>query len=401
MVRAACTIVSLNYLPYARTLCESFLQFHPDLNFYVLLVDRLPEDLDLTGENFRLILVEDLGIPNFRSVSFKYDILELNTNVKPTFLRMILNLGVDELIYFDPDILIYSPLDVVYSALATAAIILTPHSTSPNYEDPNAELASLVAGEFNLGFIALSRCEVSLKFLGWWETRCLNLAFSEHRTGLFVDQKWINLVPCFFESTLLLKNPGCNAAYWNLYERMIHKDTDQWLVNQDRPLIFYHFSGVDVDGGDRISKYIDRFDLSNRPEMRELFADYRNRLEKNGIREFRNKLYSYGYFSNNQFINRLARRAYAANLDRFSSEDPFNCNGNFYHWAFRKGLLTDNDTYNKYTEKSYRKNHAGIWLINTLFRVCLFLIGADRYTLLMRYISYLSILRNQRDVFGE
>ncbi len=52
MIRAACTIVSLNYLPYARTLCDSFLSLHPDYQFFVLLVDRLNVKLNLPQENF-------------------------------------------------------------------------------------------------------------------------------------------------------------------------------------------------------------------------------------------------------------------------------------------------------------------------------------------------------------
>src|SRR4051812_21919176 len=103
MVRAACTIVSLNYLPYARVLCDSFQQFHPDCKFYVLVVDRSPA-VDLSHESFETIFVEELGIPNFLSYAFRYDILELNTNVKPTFLKHLHDRGIDQVIYFDPDI---------------------------------------------------------------------------------------------------------------------------------------------------------------------------------------------------------------------------------------------------------------------------------------------------------
>ena len=83
MKRAACTIVSLNFLPYARVLCGSFHQHHPDCDFCILLVDRIPADLDLSREPCRVVPVEDLDIPDFLSVAFKYDILELNTNVNP------------------------------------------------------------------------------------------------------------------------------------------------------------------------------------------------------------------------------------------------------------------------------------------------------------------------------
>jgi hypothetical protein len=173
MTRAACTIVSSNYLPYARTLCDSFLAFHPNDDFYVLLVDRLPENLDLSKERFKLVLVEELEIPNFNSVAFKYGIVELNTNVKPTFLKRLLSLSVDQLIYFDPDIFICSAVDPIYETLTKFGIVLTPHCTSPNEEDPYAEVMLLVNGVFNLGFIAVSRTEEAERFLTWWEHRCL------------------------------------------------------------------------------------------------------------------------------------------------------------------------------------------------------------------------------------
>lgn len=239
MIRAACTIVSINYLPYARTLCASFLQFHPNYKFYVLLVDRLPDNYDLSHEKFELVLVSDLGIPNFESVAFKYDIIELNTNVKPTFLKKLLAQGVGQLIYFDPDILLYSPVDIIFDALATNGIVLTPHATSPNEMAPASEVDLLMSGVFNLGFIAVSNTAEVGRFLSWWELRCLALGYNERWSGLFVDQKWINLVPCYFESVKVLKHPGCNVAYWNLHERTIEKTNGTWVVNEEAPLIFF------------------------------------------------------------------------------------------------------------------------------------------------------------------
>src|ERR1700753_1322760 len=132
MKRAACTIISLNYLAYARTLCDSYLAFHPADQFFVLLVDRVPEDFEPSREPFQLMLVEDLGIANFSSVAFKFGLVELNTNVKPTFMKRLLNQGFDRLVFFDPDILICAPVDPIYEALNTSSIVLTPHCNSPN-----------------------------------------------------------------------------------------------------------------------------------------------------------------------------------------------------------------------------------------------------------------------------
>src|ERR1700761_7678550 len=117
MKRAACTIVSANYLHFAWSLAESFFYFHPKDEFYLLLVDKLPEGIKLRDSRVKLIDVEKIGLRDFKSLAFKYDILELNTGVKPTFLKYVFSLGVEKVIYFDPDIYIFHSLDVVYDLL--------------------------------------------------------------------------------------------------------------------------------------------------------------------------------------------------------------------------------------------------------------------------------------------
>jgi len=399
MIWAGCTIVSVNYLPYAQTLCDSFLAFHPDCKFYVLLVDRLPDAVSLTGKNFELVLAEELGIPGFDAIAFKYGILELNTNVKPTFLKHLLAKGVDQLVYFDPDIQIYSALDPIYAALDTSSIVLTPHCTSPNEERPYSEVLLLASGVYNLGFIAVSRTAESARFLDWWEQRCLTLGYDERWTGVFVDQKWINLVPCYFDSVLVLKHPGCNMAYWNLHERVIEKTSGSWVVNGTAPLVFYHFSGISVDGSNRISKHTDQFDLVSRPDLAELFESYRRRLVANGIRNYSQFPYAFGRFDNGMPVTKLLRAAFAANLNRFSDGNPFDSSGPFYRWTKRHHLQSGQDSIGKYGRKDYNKEDSKVRTINAILRLTLRLIGADRYTVLMKFFEFASVLRNQGDIF--
>lgn len=401
MIRAACTIVSFNYLAYARTLCNSFLEFHPNDKFYVLLVDRLPQDFDPTQENFALVLVEELDIPNFESIAFKYGILELNTNVKPTFLKRLFKEGMDQLIYFDPDILICAALDPVYEALNANAIVLTPHCTSPNEKCSYSEVLLLMDGVFNLGFIALSSAEETGRFLDWWEQRCLNLGYNERWAGLFVDQKWINLVPCYFDSVHVLKHPGCNVAYWNLHERALEKTRTSWTVNGTSPLIFFHFSGISVDGSSRISKHTDQFDLLSRPDLVEIFSGYRERLLHNGIRGVNHHRYAFGQFDDGGLVNKLQRAAFSANLEKFGTTNPFDSSGPFYRWARRRHLQSVEDTSDKYGRKAYSKADVRVRFINAALRFALRVLGADRYTVLMKYLEYASLLRNQKDIFDS
>lgn len=400
MTRAACTIVSLNYLPYARVLCASFLRHHPDSKFYVLLVDRLPQEVDLSSEEFELVLVEELGIRDFQSISFKYDILELNTNVKPTFLKSLLAQDIDQLVYLDPDIVVYQPLDSVFGAMAEHAIVLTPHSLSPDPDDIQSEVILLLGGVFNLGFVALKKSEEAERFLLWWESRCLGFAFNEPHKGMFVDQKWINLAPCFFDPVKILKDPACNMAYWNLHERTLTRNGDAWIVNGANRLAFFHFSGIRVDGGEEISKHNGRFSLTNRPDLRLLFEDYRAQLLQRGIREFKTYKYAFSFFDNGQYINRLVRSLYAANIEKFDGEDPFRSSSRFYSWARSARLLSARDTASSYNTGNYSKGDPRVRIIHFVLRMMLRVLGADRYTVLFKYLSHISILRNQSDVFA-
>jgi len=400
MRRAACTIVSLNYLPYARTLCNSFLEQHPELPFYVLIVDRPFPDIDLSQERFRPIWVEELGIPNFPAIAFKFDVLELNTNVKPTFLKHLLASEVDELIYFDPDILICSSISFIFDLLQSTSVVLTPHALSPNNAEPANELILLYSGVFNLGFIAVANTEESLRFLTWWEDRCLTEGFVERRSGLFVDQKWINLVPCYYDHVTILKHPGCNVAYWNLHERSIAKDGRGWTVSGSAPLVFYHFSGVSVDGGTMISKGYDQFTLESIPVLAALFDFYRTQLLQNGIRELGKHQYAFARYDNGRIVNKLHRALYAAHSKVFQEKgDPFQTSNEFYHWIKEQHLLGVQDSAGQYNRRTMNASDLKVRVVNSVLRLLLRFGGVDRYTVLMKYFGFISVLRNQNEIF--
>src|SRR5437868_1301544 len=87
---AACTIISRNYLSHARILAESYLRHHPSDRFYVLVVDRLPDGVE-AGRGLHVVDPDELGLPYFYDMCFKYDVTELSTAVKPTFLSLLLN----------------------------------------------------------------------------------------------------------------------------------------------------------------------------------------------------------------------------------------------------------------------------------------------------------------------
>jgi hypothetical protein len=398
---AACTIVSRNYLHFARTVCKSFLAAHPGAAFYVLLVDRPGGDENLRDEPFTPVWVEELGIPDFLSVAFKYNILELSTSVKPSLLKWILDRhGAERLIYLDPDIFVYTGLGEIDERLREADVLLTPHMLSPIRDDKRpAEQDFLRAGVFNLGFIGVSNRRPAREFLDWWEARCLSSGFIEQRSGLFVDQKWINFAPCFFPSVEIIRDPGCNVAYWNLHERLIVEKGGRYLVNGSSELKFFHFSGIDFRDPSRISKHQNRFTLLERGDLAPLFEAYRKEVLGNGYSAAADVRYTFGYFSNGVLITELARRVYAVSGERFDGSDPFDANGEVFSHAKKARLLSDTDSSSAYGALNTDLGDFRLKLVHTCLRFARLVLGADRYTLLMRYLGYISILRNQRPLF--
>lgn len=402
--RAACTIVSPNYLPYARVLAMSYLFAHPGQRFFVLIVADLAElaDREVFGaEPFEPVMLSEIGLRDLRVEAMKYDILELNTNVKPTFLRFLVGRhNVEQLIYLDPDIFVYRELTPVFDALdAGATSVLTPHLTAPITDDRlPSEQDMLYNGTYNLGFFAVRQCDESGRLLCWWEERCLELGFSEGRTGLFVDQKWMNLAPGLFDGVTTLRDPGCNMAYWNLHERSLREVEDGYRVVSrmgEAVLCFFHFSGVVVDDPEMLSKNTNRFTLAERPDLQLLFERYKGLVRANR-REASDKLaYGFDRFSDGTVVTRLARRIYAKHAHRWPGQDPFNAAGEFATFAKRLGLVAGKAAAPKSTWKEFDPRDRRVRIVHKLLKAALRILGPNRYELLMRYLAFISVLRNQ------
>ena len=105
---AVFTIVSANYLHYARVLMQSVEAVSPSSARFVLLADRL-DQREPGRENFTLVQTGELPLPDANRFSFRYTILEFNTAVKPWFFRKLFEEGYDHVVYLDPDTYLYAP----------------------------------------------------------------------------------------------------------------------------------------------------------------------------------------------------------------------------------------------------------------------------------------------------
>ena len=100
------------YLSQARTLLSSVREHHPGVHTCLLLCDRVHGCFEPSAESFQTIAADELGIDCWPEFAFKYTCLELNTAVKPFAIgKLFRQCGYERLIYLDPDIVVYRPLE--------------------------------------------------------------------------------------------------------------------------------------------------------------------------------------------------------------------------------------------------------------------------------------------------
>jgi glycosyltransferase involved in cell wall biosynthesis len=280
----ACTIAARNYLAHARVLMNSFLRHHPNARTTLLLVDGRPEDGLTVGDRFETLFPQDIGLDpvDLRNMFMIYEVTEMSTALKPALLKHLVDQASEPVVYLDPDCFVYDRLDEVDELASLHSLVLTPHVRRPIPRDGLLvdEQQILWSGIFNLGFVAVT--SAAGPFLEWWGERTRFDALRDPPAAHFTDQRWVDFVPALFPH-YVLRDPGYNVAYWNLFERPVARRTDGTLTAGGAPLRFFHFSGYDPDDPHVLSTYQGdrpRARLSDHPVVAELCAEYRVALRR-------------------------------------------------------------------------------------------------------------------------
>jgi hypothetical protein len=293
------TLCSANYLAHARTLGDSLIEHNPSYRFVIGLVDRLPKNIQPSfWHPYELLPVEEVGIPAFWDMVQNYDVVELNTAVKPFYAEHLYRRdpAVDAVIYLDPDILVCSSFQPLEETLRAHPIVVTPHSCTFDDTATNIyyEQGMLTTGIYNLGFLATARSETTFAFLDWWQKRLKENCYLRQGDGSFVDQLWVTLAPLYFPRVHVERNPGYNMCYWNHFERRLDLRDGRYIVNQEHNLMFYHFSSYSPEKPNAVASRIKSrtATFEERPDLKGIYEDYRGRLLRSGYETVRSLRWS-------------------------------------------------------------------------------------------------------------
>lgn len=329
------TSFTFTYLSRALILVRSLRLAHPDWEIWGLMVDSCPPLSDFENELSEfdhIIYADELGFKDFNQWMFKHDIVEACTGVKGRMMTYLLEQGAEKVIYLDPDIAVFHPLDEIEKGLDHASIILTPHQVTPNLTQAavrDNERTSLQYGIYNLGFAAVRNDEDGLAYARWWEEQLYHACYDDVPNGLFTDQKWCDMVPALFANVKVERDPGMNVASWNLSRRTIEIGRDGRILVNGSPLKFYHFTKINSAGDVMTDKY-----AKDNTEVYEVWNWYKRTLDGIKMDPVPKGYWHYGRFDNGVVIPRGARLIYRDRKDLFEAfPNPFKTRGDsYYQW---------------------------------------------------------------------
>lgn len=296
----AFTIAARNFIPYAKSLHASLREHHPDVQFFLGLCD-VRDGFDEADLGFEIIDVTVLRDTRIWAMAERYNATEFCTAIKPwLFLHLMARFPGHRLCYFDPDIWVLSPLDELVAAFRDGAqAILTPHILTPSNDARMPDQTMLRYGIYNLGFIGVRDSAATQALMRWWADRLETACVIDLPEGLFVDQKWADLIPALLDRVHILRHPGYNIGYWNVLQRRVRLGEGGWLVTAEGspalPVRFVHFSGYDnIEPGvfSRHARYLDYWLLRDLVLLLPLF---RERVLAAGFMAYARLPYAFGW----------------------------------------------------------------------------------------------------------
>lgn len=405
MNNCAFTIVAKNYIGLGKILENSLHQHNPDIDFYIFVADtfddfstELPSNVIITKKVLKY--TDEAWI----DMSFKYNLTEFCTAIKPACFQYVFERGYQKAIYFDPDIFIFSPVDEIYHRLNNYEVTLTPQIAGihVDYNGEHPEWAMNVNGIFNLGFCGMRSTQLTATLLSWWRKRLDDNCFEDRSTGNFTDQKWMDWMPGFLgcEHLYVFHHLGLNMAPWNFFERELFCKNGQLMVRyrtndnpqREDPLVFIHFAGYDYQKMKQ--GIISRKRIENLKEYDDLILAsniYRQAIvsQQELFDLYIQQPYSYACFDNGNPIESFHRRLYHGLIESGTRYDnPFSTEKNSFYDIIRKKGMIGHEGGDRQNIRNMSNLDKKRRMVALLFKSLYRAMGYKRYALFLRSLYF-------------
>ena len=245
---AICCVCSRKYLPQAMTMIWSLQRLSDRYSYHVFLsdltagngrglIDRYPE--------VEFYFIDQYADAQILDNALMLSDLEFNTSLKAVALSTILERYRRKTFYCDSDLYFLSEPLAALTGLEKANVVLTPHQIASVSDESDFQMSR--TGVFNSGFIGMAG-DIGIQAAGWLVHKTRYYCLLEPEESIFVDQKWLDLVPALFGGVCVLREPGYNLAYWNIESRGLDEHT-----------VFLHLSGFDLNSQLKHGEFLSKF----------------------------------------------------------------------------------------------------------------------------------------------
>ena len=313
-----CTVSTASHLAFCRVLAESVSRTHPGRRLTVLLIDDSERVHVSANELFDVVSPDqvDLDPAEFRRMAAVYEAIELACALKPWVIRRQLDAGFACAVYLDGDTQVFGSLTDLVAAAKSQGVALVPHTYELLDRDglEPADVNFLRFGSFNGGCLAVADSAQGRRFLAWWSLRLARGAIYSDEEGLYLDQRWLDLVPPIFDAAIV-RDPGLDVAYWNRAAALEWKD-GHYLVGS-APLRLFHYSGFDPRDPTLLStlnRANPRATTAANPALARLTSEYASRLMEQGFEDLAGREYRFARTLTGFPLDRRIRRLYRSEL---------------------------------------------------------------------------------------
>ncbi len=290
------TISDVDYAALALTMFESVSKFYQDSDFF-LFIFGTGTTRKLEG-NINVIYIGDILDDLDLSQRLAYYLqVELVTSVRPQCFKFLFGKNYDKAIYLDPDLYIFRRMTEIDDLLnGEVNGVVTPHALRSICSDKAVgwDNVFLQCGIFNLGFLALKNTPETMRMVSWWEEKLKWQCIYDLKNGYFVDQKWLEFLPVYFDGFHILKLPTYNLAPWNSeHYNILSNSCGEFFINDfDTPIAFIHYSGVKRSA----AHYV---------HMKEAYNFYLNELQKRRFTKLEFVNYEVRFKQDNLYLDKV------------------------------------------------------------------------------------------------